>query len=34
MECQTLRAEGETPEKAALVYRDFVREAVRHSVLD
>ena len=31
---RTLRAELETPEKAALVYRDFVREAVRRSVLD
>jgi len=31
---RTLRAEVETPEKAALVYRDFVREAVRRSVLD
>jgi hypothetical protein len=31
---KTLRAEVETPEKAALVYRDFVREAVRRSVLD
>lgn len=32
--CRTLRAEIETPEKAALVYRDFVRKAVRRSVLD
>jgi Fic family protein len=31
---RTLRAEIETPEKAALVYRDFVRKAVRHSVLE
>jgi Fic family protein len=31
---RALRAEIEVPEKAALVYRDFVREAVRHSVLD
>ena len=31
---RTLRAETEAPEKAALVYRDFVREAVRRSVLD
>jgi len=31
---RTLRAELETPEKAALVYRDFVRKAVRRSVLD
>ena len=31
---RTLRAEVETPEKAALVYRDFVREAIRRSVLD
>ena len=31
---RVLRAEVETPEKAALVYRDFVREAVRRSVLD
>jgi Fic family protein len=31
---RTLRAEVETPQKAALVYRDFVREAVRRSVLD
>ena len=29
-----MRAEVETPDKAALVYRDFVREAVRRSVLD
>lgn len=28
-----LRAEVESPEKAAIVYRDFVREAVRYSVL-
>lgn len=31
---KVLRAEVETPDKAALVYRDFVREAVRRSVLD
>lgn len=31
---RTLRAEVETPEKAALAYRDFVREAIRRSVLD
>ncbi len=31
---KTLRAELETPDKAALVYRYFVREAVRRSVLD
>jgi hypothetical protein len=31
---KTLRAEVETPEMAALVYRNFVREAVRRSVLD
>jgi hypothetical protein len=31
---RTLRAEIETPEKAALVYRDFVRKAVRRSVLE
>jgi Fic family protein len=31
---KTLRAEVETPDKAALAYRDFVREAVRRSVLD
>ena len=31
---RTLRAEIETPEKAALVYRDFVRRAVRRSVLE
>lgn len=29
-----LRSELESPEKAALVYRDFVREAVRRSVLE
>ena len=29
---KTLRAEVESPDKAALVYRDFVREAVRRSV--
>ena len=28
-----LRAEVESPDKAALVYRDFVREAVRRCVL-
>lgn len=31
---KTLRAEVETPEKAAIAYRDFVREAVRRCVLD
>ena len=31
---RVLRAEIEVPEKAALVYRDFVREAVRCCVLD
>jgi Fic family protein len=31
---KALRAEVETPEKAALAYRDFVREAVRRSVLE
>lgn len=31
---KTLRAELESPEKAALAYRDFVREAVRRSVLE
>ena len=31
---RTLRAEIESPEKAALVYRDFVRKAVRRSVLE
>ena len=31
---RVLRAEVETPEKAALVYRDFVREAVRSCVLE
>lgn len=31
---RTLRAEIETPDKAALAYRDFVREAVRRSVLE
>jgi Fic family protein len=31
---RTLRAEVETPHKAALAYRDFVREAVRRSVLE
>lgn len=31
---RTLRAELEVPEKAALAYRDFVREAVRCSVLE
>ena len=29
-----LRAELESPAKAALVYRDFVREAVRRNVLE
>lgn len=31
---RVLRAEVETPNKAALAYRDFVREAVRRCVLD
>ena len=31
---RTLRAEVETPEKAALIYRDLVREGVRRSVLE
>ncbi|MFC1495512.1 Fic family protein, partial [Thermodesulfobacteriota bacterium] len=31
---KTLRAELETPEKTALVYRDFVREVVRRCVID
>jgi len=31
---RTLRAELETPDKAALAYRDFVRDAVRRSVLN
>ena len=31
---RVLRAELETPNKAALVYREFVREAVRRTVLD
>lgn len=31
---RVLRAEVEAPQNAALVYRDFVREAVRRSVLD
>ena len=31
---RVLRAELETPDKAALVYREFVREAVRRCVLD
>jgi Fic family protein len=31
---KTLRAEVDTPDKAALAYRDFVREAVRRSVLE
>jgi len=31
---RTLRAEVETPDKVALVYRDFVRQAVRRSVLE
>ena len=30
---RVLRAELESPDKAALTYRDFVRDAVRHSVL-
>jgi hypothetical protein len=29
-----LRAEIETPDKDTLVYRDFVRKAVRRSVLE
>lgn len=31
---KTVRAEVETPQRAAVVYRDFVREAVRRCVLD
>ena len=31
---RVLRAEVETPQKAAIAYRDFVREAVRYSVLE
>ncbi len=31
---RALRAEVETPEKAALAYRDFVRETVRQAVLE
>lgn len=31
---KVLRAEVDSPEKAALAYREFVREAVRRSVLD
>jgi Fic family protein len=31
---RALRAEVETPEKAALAYRDFVRETVRRAVLE
>lgn len=31
---RVLRAEVENPDKAALVYRDFVHEAVRRCVLD
>ena len=31
---RVLRAEIETPDKAALVYREFVREAVRYCVLN
>ena len=31
---KVLRAEVDAPEKAALAYRDFVRQAVRRSVLD
>ena len=31
---RVLRAEVEAPEKAAIAYRDFVREAVRYSVLN
>ena len=30
---KVLRAELDSPDKAALTYRDFVRNAVRHSVL-
>ena len=30
---RVIRAELESPDKAALVYRDFVRSAVRHCVL-
>lgn len=31
---KTLRADVDAPEKAAVAYRDFVKEAVRSSVLD
>ena len=31
---KTLRAEVETPDKAAAVYRDFIREAIRKCVLE
>ena len=31
---KALRAEVETPDKAALAYREFVREAVRRAVLE
>ena len=31
---KTLRAEVDTPEKAAVAYRDFVKDAVRRSVLE
>ena len=31
---KTLRAEVETPDKAAAVYRDFIREAIRNCVLE
>ena len=31
---RTLRAEVETPHKAAVAYRDFVRDAVRRCVLE
>ncbi len=31
---ETLRIEVDAPEKAAAAYRDFVKEAVRSSVLD
>ena len=31
---RVIRAELESPEKAALIYRDFVRSAVRHCVLN
>lgn len=31
---KTIRAEVETPDKAAAVYRDFIREAIRNCVLE